>query len=219
MIATFDISQDPQGLKVGIRNANGKEKSQILTSKIEEFEEYSKYSFFNPHQMNHELDLFIFEKVKPNLLDDRDLNNTTDDISDLRFDLQVLVDAASKKTIKSKVVIYYKDIIVAEGGVESNSLIKITNDLSKQVKNGKLQEIKITQNLMNSYKRSMDVEVKYVQSNRLLKQRLSLNLQNIKQTPIVIETLEENEEIEEDLNLDPNLQNEGNSNETNSTNS
>lgn len=220
LISTFDVSQDPQGLKIEIRNANGQQKPEILTTKTEEFEEYSKYSFFNPHQKNHKLDLFIFEKVKPSLLEDRDLNNSIDDISDLRFDLQVLVDAASKKTIKSKMVVYYKDLQVAEGGVEDNALIKITNDLSKQVKNGKLQEMKITKNLMNSYKRSMDLEVKYIQGNKLLKQRLSLNLQNIKQTPIIkVIEQDEIEDIEEDLNLEPNLENEGNTNETNNTNS
>lgn len=197
MISNFDILDDPQGINIVIRNANGQGRSQILTSAVEEFEEYSKYEFYNPHQKNHTLDLFIFTKLKPVLLDDRDLNGSVDDISDLRFDLHVLTDTVSKKTIKSKVVVYYKDSVVAKGGVETNLPIKISNDLSKQIKNGKLQEIKITQNLMDSYKRSMDIEVKYVQSNKLLKQKLTLNLQNVKQTPIHEEIIEE--EVEEDL--------------------
>ncbi|MES2769710.1 MAG: hypothetical protein V4596_11255 [Bdellovibrionota bacterium] len=214
IVSTFDITSEADGLKIDLRNINGQTKPEMLTTKVEDYEEYSKYSFDNPYLQNHRLDLFIFSRVKPNMLDDKDMANSIDDISDLRFDLQVLLDSASKKTIKSKVVVYYKDNIVAEGSVDNNSEIKIKDDLSNKVKNCKLQELKVIKNLLGSYKRSLDLEVKYVQSGRSVKQKLNLNLQNIKMTPKKIETeTEENELEEQDLDL------EGEENETSTTHS
>ncbi len=212
MVSTFDLTPESDGLKIDIKNMNGQSRPEMLTAKVEDYEEYEKYSFDNPYLLNHKLDLFIFSKVKPNMYDDRDITNSIDDISDLRFDLQVLVDSASKKTIKSKVVAYYKDNVVAEGSVDNNSEIKIKDDLSNKVKNCKLQELKVIKNLLGSYKRSLDLEVKYVQFGRSVKQKLNLNLQNMKMTPKKIE-IEKNELDEQDLDL------EGEENETSTTHS
>lgn len=184
MIATFEVTPQEKGLELELSNLNGQKKSEFLTTKTEQYLEYTRYTFANPFlDQESKLDLYIFEKLKPSISDDRDDDSDTD-LSEMYVSLIVLIDSATKKTIKSKAQIFYKDSLVGEGTVDNNSKIKISDDLSSKIKNCKLHELKVVRNLLGSDKRSLDFEVGYIQDKRLVKQKMNVSLLNMKQTPI-----------------------------------
>lgn len=197
MISSFDVTAQEDGLQVELSNMNGQKKSEFLTTKAEQFQEYTRYSFSNPFaDQAYGLDLYIFEKVKPTILDNRNDDGDAD-LSEVRVDVMILVDSATKKTIKSRAVVFYKDSLIAEGSVENNSQIRITDDLSSKMKNCKLDGVKVVKNLLGSEKRSLDIEVGYIQGKKMMRQVLNVSLLNMKQTPLAPP---EKEDI--DTNLD-----------------
>lgn len=208
LISTFDIVQEGEQLKVNIKNINGDEKAQALDVKVEDYEEYSKYTFNNPHQDSHTLDLYLFEKIKPTLVDNQDDINSEANMSDLRFDLHVLVDSATKKTIKAKTMIYFNDEVVASGAVENNYHMLIASDLSKKFKNYKLLGMQVIGNYIGSDKRAFDLEATYIQSEKRVAQKFRVSIQNMEATQRAMLGDEEETDIKN---------NEGEDNETIST--
>lgn len=211
-VSSFELSKKQDGsLKMEIQNANGQTKDVEL-QKVEEYTEFTRYSLSNPFAApseNHTLNLYIFEKVKPTVQESREALSAESETSELRMDLVVLLDSVTKKALKTKGALFYKDNLVAEGSIDNNSQIKIIDDLSGKIKSYKLQELKVTKNLLGSDKRSLDFEVKIVQAGQQIKQKLNINLLNMKLTP---------KPRDEDI-LDEELDFEGEDNETNNSNS
>lgn len=214
LISTFDLTTQSDGsLKIELQNVNGQKKSAEL-KKIEEYTEFTRYALDNPFSAAvapHVLNLYVFSKIKPTMVESKDSTSAEEDLADLKLDLVVLLDSVSKKTLKTKGVFFYREHVVAEGSVDNNSQIKITDDLSGKVKNCKLQELKVTKNLLGSDKRSLDLEVRLAQSGKQIRQKLNVNLLNMKLTPI--KKVDEIEEYDEELDF------EGEENETDSTRS
>jgi hypothetical protein len=193
LISGFEVqTTTADGLQIELLNMNGVKKAELLKTKMEEYQEYTRYSFNNPFDKKL-LELYIFEKIKPSILDNKEINSDAD-ISEIRLNLMVLMDPAGKKTLKSKAQVFYKEVLVAEGSIEGNSAIKMTNDLSLNLKNCKMQEFKVTNNLLNSDKRSFDLQIKFAQNGKSIKQNLNVNLLNMKQTPKSLSDEEGNED-------------------------
>lgn len=200
MISSFDVSSQETGLQVELSNMNGQKESEFLTNKTEQFQEYTRYAFSNPFSdETYGLDLYIFEKVKPTISDDRNDDGEAD-LSEIRVDVMLLVDSATKKTIKSRAGIFYKDSLIAEGSLENNSQIRITDDLSSKIKNLRLDGLKVLKNLLGSEKRSLDIEVGYIQGKKIMRQILNVSLLNMKQTPLPPPEKDDIEDI--NMNLD-----------------
>jgi hypothetical protein len=213
LISTFDILNEPT-LQIELMNMNGVKKTENLATKMEEYQEYTRYSFKNPFGNANEeskknekynLELYIFDKIKPSLQETKDLNASDSDVTDLRVDLMVLMDAATKKTLKVKAKFYYKDFLIADGNVDNNSPVKITDDLNSKLKSCKIQELRVVRNLLGSDKRSLDLQIKFTQGEKQIKENLNINLLDMKQTPL-------NKKTENDLEEDQ--ETEGNENET-----
>src|SRR5690606_2624460 len=113
-------------------------------SKIEEYQNFERYSFHNPFvkadvESLHIFDLYIFKDIKPTFVDNRDSSAIEDSASDLRFTIFMLVERATQKTIKSKTHIYIKDNLLATGDIESNAILKLATK-----KHPTLDKLKIT---------------------------------------------------------------------------
>ncbi len=200
-ISTFDLIQTANGqLELTIQNVNGEKKKAEL-NKIEEYEEFTRYSLPNPFgSSSHILNLYVFQKIKPTLQESKDSSTLEHDMSDLRIDLVVLMDGTTKKTVSSKGVFYHNNTLVADGTIDDNAKFKIIDNLSKKLRNLKLNEVKVTKDMLGSDKRRVDMELKVAQAGKQLSQKLNLNLLNMKLTPVKseveIEDMEQESEFE-----------------------
>jgi hypothetical protein len=207
-ISTFELKELDEGhFDLEVQNVNGEKKKPDLT-KLEEYEEYVRYAFQNPFvNSSHILNLYVFKRLKPILVDAKDGGSLESEISDLYIDLAILMDSATKKTIHSKGSFYLKDTLVAEGSINGNANIKIVDDLSRKIKNLKLQQVRVTQDMLGTDKRSLNMELQVAQAGKQINQKLNVNLLNMKQTPVK-KIEDEFEEMDQELDSELDKQSE-----------
>lgn len=222
LISSFSVQTTESGLKLEIQNVNGEIKSEVLNKKSEEYKEFDKYTFGNPFAINQagdiqKIDLYIFKKIKPALIDDKSSADIEADISEMSIDLMILADSSNKKMIKSNADFYFKDYLIASGNLDSSSQIKLHDDLNKKVKDCKLIELIINKNLLDSNKRLMDFGIKLVHEGRVVEHNFTMSLLNMKLTPVAEaseEILDINEEVQDINEIPEGDKDEKNSNHT-----